>query len=180
MSPLLITFVYQRARELPQRDISAANEHARFIEELADAAKCQISTIEQLSDAPASHFIVFAGADARATLSECAADKQESIARRLVPINASRPKIFEKLLEPLSVAAAIDGMSMMEWKLGNPHQAGTRGLYGLRDVGKVVGASCLVFQSERYCFLESSAHPGLPQLLADYLAAYQSVVLRNA
>lgn len=180
MNPLSITFVYQRARELPHRDISAAKEHARFIEELAGCAGCPIQTIEQLSDAPASDFVVFAGADARVSLSECPVEHQSSIARRLIPINASRPRIFETLLEPLSLPAAIDGLSMMEWKVGDSHRTGARGLHGLREVGRLAGASCLLFQSERYCFLESPTHRGLPHLLADYLIAYQSVVLDRA
>jgi hypothetical protein len=57
---------------------------------------------------------------------------------------------------------------MLEWKISKPEQEGTRGLDGLREVGKSVGASCLGVQSERYCFLEISAHRGLPHLLADY------------
>jgi hypothetical protein len=180
MTHLAITFVYQWTRDLPHRDVSAAKEHARFIKELAGCAGCSIQTIEQLSDAPASDFIVFAGADARVSLSECPIEQQSSIARRLVPINASRSGIFNKLLEPLSLPAAIDGLSMMEWKVGDPNQHGTRGLHGLREVGRLAGASCLLFQSERYCFLESSTHRGLPHLLADYLTAYRSAVLGHA
>lgn len=180
MTPLAITFVYQRTRDMPHRDISAAKEYARFIDELAGHAACPIQTIEHLREAPGSDLIVFAGADVRVSLNECPIDEQPTIARRLIPINASRPKIFETLLEPLSLAAAIDDMSMLEWKLRAPEQTGTRGLHGLRDVGKSVGADCLIFQSERYCFLESSTHRGLPHLLADYLSAYQSMVLGHA
>jgi hypothetical protein len=180
MNSLSITFVYQWTRDLPHRDISAAEEHARFIEELACHAASPIRTIEQLREAPASDFIVFAGADARISLSECPVEQQASIARRLVPINASRTRIFEELLEPLSLPAAIDDFSMLEWRVRPPDQVGTRGLHGLRDVGRLAGANCLIFQSERYCFLESSTHRGLPHLLADYLIAYQSAMLSHS
>lgn len=180
MTPPAITFVYQWTRDMPHRDISAANEYARFTDELGGYAASPIQTIEQLREAPASDFIVFAGADVRISLNECPVDQQSAIARRLIPINASRSKIFETLLEPLSLAAAIDDLSMLEWKIRKPEQAGTRGLHGLREVGNSVGASCLIFQSERYCFLESSTHRGLPHLLADYLSAYQSMVLGRA
>lgn len=180
MTPLAITFVYQWTRDMSHRDISAAQEYARFIDELGGHAASPIQTIEQLREAPTSDFIVFAGADVRVSLNECPIDQQPSIARRLIPINASRPRIFETLLEPLSLAAAIDDLSMLEWKIRKPEQAGTRGLHGLREVANSVGASCLIFQSARYCFLESSTHRGLPHLLADYLSAYQSIVLGRA
>jgi hypothetical protein len=180
MNSLSITFVYQWTRDLPHRDISAAREYDRFIEELACHASSSIQTIEQLHEAPTSDFIVFAGADARASLNDCPLEQQPSISRRLVPINASRPKIFEKLLEPLSLPAAIDDLSMLEWKLSAPSQVGTRGLHGLREVGRLASASCLIFQSERYCFLESPTHRGLPHLLADYLTAYQSAILSHS
>jgi hypothetical protein len=180
MTPPAITFVYQWTRDMPHRDISAAKEYARFLEELAGYAASPIQTIEQLREAPATDFIVFAGADVRVSLNECSIDQQPAIARRLIPINASRPRIFEMLLEPLSLAAAVDDLSMLEWKTRKPEQAGTRGLHGLREVGNSVGANCLIFQSERYCFLESSIHRGLPHLLAEYLSAYQSIVLDRA
>ena len=104
-------------------------------------------------------------------LDECSAEQRIELAGRLVPIETSRIRIFEELLEPLSLAAAIDSMSMMEWERGDPHQVGTRGLYGRRDVGQLVGAACLLFKSERYCYLQSPTHRGLPHLLADYLNA---------
>src|SRR3954465_7528231 len=154
-TPLAVTFVYQWTRDMPHRDISAAREYARFIDELGGHAASPIQTIDQLRDAPTSHFIVFAGADVRVSLNECPIDQQPTIARRLIPINASRPKIFETLLEPLSLAATSDDLSMLEWKISAPEQTGTRGLHGLHDVGKMVGAGCLIFQSERYCFLVS-------------------------
>jgi hypothetical protein len=177
MNTLDITFVYQRTRDLPDRPVSASREYARFIDELAHHAGSAIQTIEQLRDAPESDFIVFGGADVRVSLNECPIEQRACIARRLVPINASRSGIFENLLEPLSLAGAIDALSMVEWKMWEPYRVGTRGLHGLRDVGRLAGASCLIFESERYCFLESSTHRGLPHLLADYLVAYQGLIL---
>jgi hypothetical protein len=177
MNSLSITFVFQWTRDLPYRDNSAAKQHTRFIKELAHHAGSSIQTIEQLREAPESDFIVFTGADARVSLNECPIEQRASITRRLIPINTSRSGILETLLEPLSLPAAIDALSMVEWEIWPPDRVGTRGLHGLREVGKLVGASCLIFESERYCFLESSTHRGLPHLLADYLVAYQKLVL---
>jgi hypothetical protein len=177
MNSLHITFVFQWTPCMPHRPVSAAKQHARFIDELAHHAGSSIQTIEQLRDAPESDFIVFGGADARVSLNECPIEQQASISRRLVPINASRSGLLETVLEPLSLPAAIDDLSMVEWQMWEPYNVGTRGLHGLREVGKLVNASCLLFESERYCFLESSTHRGLPHLLADYLIAYQQVIL---
>lgn len=177
MNPLSITFVYQSTRDLPHRDVSAAKQYARFLDELARHAGSPIPTIEQLREAPASDFIVFAGSDARVALNACPTEQQDSIARRLIPLNASRPGIFENLLEPFSLAGAIDVLAMREWEVGETPQVKARGLHGLREVGRLAGARCLLFYSERYCFLESPIHRELPHLLADYLIAYRSVML---
>lgn len=174
MKSLPITFVFQQAPELPDRDPSAADEYARFLDELAQYATSPIRTMQELREVPEMDFIVFAGADAHATLNRCPTDQQASLARRLVPINASQPKIFDKLLERLSLPAAIDALSFWMWKGDEPDHVGARGLWGLRDIAPVIGAKCTAFESQRYCHFESATHRGLPHLLADYLEAYRS------
>jgi hypothetical protein len=64
MTSLSVTFVFQRAPELPDRDPSAADEYARFLHELAQHTTSPIRTVQELRDAPETDFIIFAGADA--------------------------------------------------------------------------------------------------------------------
>lgn len=177
MTSLSVAFVYQREPNLPHRDISTAMLYERFLKEVERHASCTIGLTEELQEAPESDFIVFAGADLRATLQRYSAGDQVAFSRRLVPMNASSSDIFEGLLEPLSLPAAIDSMSFAGWHLG---QTGARGLHGLRSIGSTIGASCLVFQSENYCYFKSERHQGLPHLLVDYLNAYRAAMLGGA
>lgn len=118
--------------------------------------------------APTSGFVLFAGANVKAALEECPLARRSELASRLIPIDASRTRILERLLEPLSLAAAIDDMSLREWET-QTERLGASGLFGLQDVGKRVGAESLLYESERYCYLRSPTHHGLPHLLVDYL-----------
>jgi hypothetical protein len=106
------------------------------------------------------------------SLAECPTAQQVDLASRLVAVNAGTTRIFEKILEKLSVAAAITEMSLLEWRTSDSGALGARGLHGRRDIGRQIGAHCLeIFSSERYCYLQSATHHGLPHLLADYLRA---------
>jgi hypothetical protein len=108
------------------------------------------------------------------SLAECDPAQRAEVAARLVPIQVSGTRIFERILENLSVAAAIDGMSYQEWQGRDPAKQTAHGLYGLHQIGQLAGGECVsLFQSERYCYLQSFAHFGLPHLLADYLAALE-------
>lgn len=105
-------------------------------------------------------------------LAECALEHQMEWARQLVPLQVSRTGIFE-MLEKLSLPAAITSLAITEWEASQGSDPGASGLYGQREIGCVAGASCVsLFASERYCYLESKAHQGLPHLLADYLRAW--------
>jgi hypothetical protein len=170
MTPLSISFVCYPPNE-PQHQGALTARCSRFISELGQHIHSPLTTYNRLHEAPGSDFIVLSGADARAALESYPIDAQPGFARRLIPINASRPRILERLLEPLSVPCAVDAMSLAEWEQTDASQLGARGIYGLREVGKAVGATCLLFESERYCFLQSAVHNGLPHLLASYLTA---------
>jgi hypothetical protein len=69
-------------------------------------------------------------------------------------------------------------MSLSEWESTTPLTIGARGLYGRKDVRSQIGASCLLFESERYCYFQSSTHRGLPHLVVDYLEALAPFVDR--
>jgi len=180
MISIPVTWVYEPPR-LPPAPMHVGPEHyARFIEEVGHHAGVSIPLVRGfLRDvAPGEGFILLkASTHPKLVLDECAPERRAELASRLVPIVGDRTRIFENLLEPLSVPAAVDGMTLLEWKVADPVKPGARGPYGLRDIGHLVGASCLEFESARYCYLSSPTHQGLPHLLADYLAAYARTVL---
>ena len=131
--------------------------------------------------APSEGFIFLSGsAHPKISLDECAPERRRDLASRLISVGEDRVDILQELLEGLSVAAAIDFMTFAEWKSDTRGQRGARGPYGLRHIGALVGATCLLFESPRYCYLQSSTHFGLPHLLADYLAVYAERVLLTA
>jgi hypothetical protein len=167
-----ITFVHQ---PLPTDSSADTQRYARFIGEVEHFAGVSVRQVQgSLRDVASSEGIILmnTSVDPVLALDEFSAAGRAELAARLVPISESRIRIFERLLEPLSLPAAIDTMTFMEWESDDPNSLGARGPYGRRDVGHLVGASCLLFESERYCYLQSPTHHGLPHLLADYLTAY--------
>jgi len=179
MTSVHITWVYEPTRSSDQSMLSSQH-YAPFIEQVGRYADVSIPLVQGfLRDvAPPEGIILLASsAHPKLVLDECAAEKQANLASRLVPIDESRIRIFDNLLEPLSIPAAVDGMTLHEWESGAGYP-GARGPYGLRDIGRLVGASCLLFESARYCYLQSPTHRGLPHLLADYLIAYAKAFLQ--
>jgi hypothetical protein len=178
--PVPITWVYEPDREPPTPMSAGPEYYARFIDEVGRFAGVSIPMVEGfLRDvAPSEGIILLNGsADVVLVLDECAAEGLADLTRRLVPISEGPIRIFEKLLEPLSLPAAVDWMTHGEWEHADPNKPGAYGPYGRRDIGQLVGARCLMYESERYCYLHSPTHHGLPHLLADYLTAYANAVL---
>jgi len=104
-------------------------------------------------------------------LAECAPQDQTELATKLVPLQVSGTRIFE-MLETLTLPAAVPSLAMAEWQGSRHEEDGASGLYGLKEIGRAAGASCVdLFTSQHYCYLESSSHRGLPHLLSDYLRA---------
>ncbi len=164
MSALSITFVCE--------PLESAERCSRFVEDVGRHAGVTIARIPGLlrDVAPPKGFILLAAMNVPSmSLEECSPDRRAGLAARLVPIDVGRTRIFEELLEPLSVAAAVDSVSLWEWEKWEPAK-GARGLHGRRDIGQIVGASCELWESARYCYLKSPTHRGLTHLLADYLA----------
>jgi hypothetical protein len=94
---------------------------------------------------------------------------------RTIPIGESRPKILQRVLEPYQLPAAIDSMSVSEWRSDAERMVkGAKGLWGRHEIAEKIGARCstiFLFRSEHYAYLSSDHHDGLPHLLADYLRA---------
>lgn len=168
MTSLSITFVCHPYGPTPMS--SGPARYTQFIDAIGHYTRQSVPFIQaSLRDAAATAgFVLFAGTDVKGALEECPLERRSELASRLVPINTSRPRIFERLLEPLSLAAAIDAMSLSEWEM-RPDRVGASEEFGLQDVGTRVGASPLLLESARYCYLRSPTHHGLPHLLADYL-----------
>jgi hypothetical protein len=125
--------------------------------------------------APSTGIILLDGsAHPETVLKECAANGLGELALRTVPLGVSKTRIFENVLERLEVPAAVDGFSHASW---NPDEIGAYGPYGLRDIAPHIGACCALYESPRYCYLQSDTHYGLPHLLVDYLRAYVSASL---
>lgn len=117
----------------------------------------------------AADFFLMAGSDCEVELLRCAESVRSDVADRLVPMNASRPRIFQKLLERYSIPCAIDGMSIAEWA-AEP-AAGVAGIFGRKDVAREIGAAQEFFASERYAYLKCSTCADLPAFLVAYLLA---------
>lgn len=107
-------------------------------------------------------------------LEEVDAEQRSEVAARLIPINVSRSRNVERLLESRTVVAAIDSLSFHQWELPRRPPAPIYQLYGRRHLAPFIGARCSpLHMSEHYCWLESRGHMGLPHLLVDYLAAFE-------
>ena len=176
MTELTLHFVHEPSRldSVPGSVFAGPERYDRFVSELERYTGTGVSRASgRLCDvAPADGLVLLDGTvDVRESIAECSPDMQADLLTRVIPFGVGRTRIFEKLLEPLSLLAAIDVLSFWEWDTQEPDTSGARGLYGLREVGARIGASCLVFESARYCYLQSEAHHGLPHLLADYLRA---------
>jgi hypothetical protein len=98
-----------------------------------------------------------------------ASEVSPQVAARTVVLGASTPHLCDKLLEPYSLAGAIDTFSLLGDR--RRERLGAQGLYALREPGLATGAKAGPFRSARYCVLTSTIHDGLPHLLADYLQA---------
>lgn len=99
-------------------------------------------------------------------------DAAELVARfgsRTVAIDASTSRIFDRL-ERLRLAAAIDVSAHTAWTNSEHGHTGRQGIYGRRDIAKLIGAQCdEAVGSASYGYMTSRQHDGLAHLLADYL-----------
>jgi len=122
------------------------------------------------ADAPATGFVLFV------SVRGAHGAPPELLPRLIVCSPGQRDAVAG--LDAIPAAAAIDTVSLLEW---DPNQAFAVGPAGRRSVGEAVGASCVpLFGGDRHCLLQSSLHAGLPHLLADYLRAYEPLVLASS
>jgi hypothetical protein len=146
-----------------------------FLDELAAHTGASIAVERSfLRDIhPAADFVLLSASIAPSlALAECALQRRAELASKLVPLRISNTDIFETL-EELSLPAAITSLALVEWRASRHDGLPASGLHGQREIGQAAGASCVkLFQSQRYCYLESKIHHGLPHLLADYLRAW--------
>lgn len=174
-----------RAGFLPHTD--RPDRFNRFIDELGKFAGASIMRMHgSLRDAIAKfkheYLLLHTRLHPRDALQECGEAAQAGVAARLVALDQHYPKVAEMVLEPLSIAAAIDTWSYNTWVAD--HWSGTTsatgvhrpGVYGLTDVGARIGATLHPNESGRYCLFTGPRHEGgLPHLLVDYLRALDQV-----
>lgn len=148
-----------------------------FVEEVGRRAGRVPPIIGCLRDAlPLDGFILFDSLSHPALALEAYPPAiRAEIAARLVPIGIVDigERVYSKVLEPFSVAAAIDVISILQWEGSDHNLTEAHGLYGLHAIAALIGAEqeSAVSRSERYCYLKSHSHYGLPHLLLDYLSA---------
>ena len=170
-----ITFVQEPLRHEPLANQAPASGYHPFVETLAKHAGTTIPRIDGFRRhvLPPEGFIILESTfDPSLVLAECDEDLRGDLCSRLVPIGTSRTTTLETL-EALSLPAAVDWTTLHEFKPDRTaNRAGAWGPFGRRDVAAKVGASCLLLESERYCYMQSAQHHDVPHLLADYLAAW--------
>lgn len=173
-----ITFVTESPTTDPMPGYAGPRIFLPFIEELEQRAAMPIPVrYGLLKEAlPLEGFILLDSPNHPVmTLDEQAPELRAKLAEWIVPIGIHDVghKVYSKVLEPLSLPAAIDGASFQDWRSSSKHGIGARGLYGLHAIAHLIGAECedAFSLSERYCYLTSRVHFGLPHLLLDYLTA---------
>lgn len=142
----------------------------RFIDEVASCAGVAIERLEGrlLEVAPADGFIILNSFGPYESLAGCEPARLAGLAPRLIPLDVSGSRICDRLLEPLALAAAVDGPAHLAWTRDPVNARGGQGLFGLRAIARVLGMATDVGGSVHYCRIVG---PPLPQLLAAYLAA---------
>lgn len=167
MTPMRITWICEPG-ESPSFHLSPDEELVRRV---AEHAGVDIPRVDgQLVDhVPAEGFILLRSVRPHEALAACRPEEWAGLAARVIAMDVSRSRIFSHLLDGLGLAAAIDYPSHLEWQRSG--RAGRAGLFGQKAVAAALGAICDpgAGSSDRYCYLTSEVHDGLPHLLADYL-----------
>lgn len=166
MTALKITWVYE-PHDSPRYHLG---RDQRFVDAIARHAGVDIPLLEgRLADlAPPDGFILLNSSDPGTALRACPPEQRAELAPRLVPLDVSQSRIYQRILDGLGVAAAVDSFAHGGWTNSTP---GEHGLYGLRAVAAAIGATCTADGSEGYCYLSGPPARELPQLIADYLRA---------
>jgi len=149
-------------------------EYDRFAAALGGHTTAAVTIAEQfLSEAAVDGMILLHTSTSIAeTLEQCAPNRRENIARRLILLDA-HPVRVQALLEQHQLAGAIDVRRYLRWA-AHPEEEYGGGLYGLRQIVAALQATCAAApdeQSEKYCRIERSKYPDLPSVVAAYLDA---------
>lgn len=145
------------------REIDAVDE---FSAALGKAAGVSVDVIEgSLADAPPDGFIIAFSAEGLA--------EHPTLGPRVVLVNADRASVLEQL-EQHSLVAAVEKHRYFLWRRQRAQERG-RGLFGRKDVAARIGATFdqSPFVSARYAYLASEGATNLPELMAQYLSAYE-------
>lgn len=175
MRPLEITWIY----EPHDSPLFHLGRDDRFVSEVSRHAGTEIPYVEgRLDDvAPRHGFILLNSFGPSDSLRACEAERRTELAARLVAIDVSSSRIFERVLEPLSIAGAIDVPAHLAWQ-SSEGAASSQGFYGLQHVADRLDVRRDLASSTKYCRMWCEQQGGLPWLLAKYLVTLNEV--RNA
>lgn len=167
MTSLSIAWIYE-PHDSPRFHLGRDD---RFVQEVSRHAGVAIPYLEgRLQDiAPMDGFILLNSFGPSHSLSGCDPERRDELASRLVAMDVSNSRIFERVLEPLSLAAAVDVFSHLAWQKPESVPGGTQFLYGLREISSDLQVDLEGDSSPRYCRMLSEPPGGLPHLLVRYL-----------
>lgn len=170
-----IKFVVEPARDVAEMHSRPPQRFDSFMDALARCPGVDMVRVSRClkNEVSSEGVILLYSDDPLQALAECSQSSRDEMAPRLMLIEPPYPFV-DPLLEAFSLAGAIDALAYISWGLAEwgKSQAGAEacGLYGLRDVSRIIGSACQR-QSPRYGYLTSASGQGLPRLLVDYLQA---------
>jgi hypothetical protein len=173
MSELEITFISAETPSDPDAWAPDPETWLRLARELTAGSAGHLVVHERGATIPASGFILVATTHPELILAAQPEARRADVARRLIPFGISRSSHRTlEMLKTLSLPAAIKGRSFNDWEV-RAHELtmGAFGLYGLREIGRAIGAETDFHENGSYGYLERTVRPGFAQLLVDYLVA---------
>lgn len=169
-----IAYMYEPVRDAAMSYALSPQRFVQFVDALGLIADVSVvHDCDYLKDVHTDGFILLYSENPSRAIMECSQEMRGDISSRLILLEPP-PGFVETLLEPCSIAAAIDSLSYIGWGLAElaSSSAGHSacGLFGQCDVGHFIGAPCQR-KSTRYGYLMSSSARALPHLLVAYLQA---------
>ena len=170
MSALKIVFVDVGGESETSNE--TAETMTRFVRELAEHVGAAVDSVRSLTpETVTGHdFVLVNTSHPEVLLESLAPEYRGELARRLVAIGISRSSNRTlQLMEQLSLPAVVKGNSFEHWdERADALQMGAYGLYGLRDIGALIGAECMLHTSGTYGYIDRTPR-GITKLLGDYL-----------
>ena len=120
-------------------------------------------------------FLVYDESGAAEMIAGVLALPVDSVARRTFPLAARRRRDVIAALEQYGGPGCIESYCLFVWQTESPQDDPGYGVFGRKDVGRIIGASWespALWESEHYAMLSHNEYTTLPRLLAADLAAF--------